>query len=328
MLQSGIMVSARMHVALGLLAIAALSSMLLRVRAARTLPAEPASTSPGIVSGLSTTAQDDVDHLVESYVAPPGLKSLQAQLEALEVTLHPEDRWTAIPDPTLGIGSTIEIVRATPVTVVDGGEERQFRTWSATIGELLAEQGIELDGDDRLSHEPQTPLAQNLEVTITRIGVHEETETEAIDYRTLTRSDPNLEKGSARVGQVGKNGTRTKTFQVTYENGAQVSRELVANEVTTEPVDEIVYEGTKVVTYGTGEATWYAWKPGGAAHNTLPFGTKVRVVNLTNGKSVDVVINDRGIQGSAIIDLDKASFVQLAPLGAGRIDVRLEKDYD
>lgn len=60
----------------------------------------------------------------------------------------------------------------------------------------------------------------------------------------------------------------------------------------------------------------------------MPFGTRVRVVNLSNGQSTIVTINDRGIQGSAVIDLDADSFAAIAPLGAGRINVRLEKVYD
>lgn len=57
-----------------------------------------------------------------------------------------------------------------------------------------------------------------------------------------------------------------------------------------------------------------------AAHKTLPFGTKVRVVNTRNGKSVVVRINDRGpfIRGR-IIDLTPAGarvlgFSGLAPV--------------
>jgi rare lipoprotein A len=62
--------------------------------------------------------------------------------------------------------------------------------------------------------------------------------------------------------------------------------------------------------------------PGGltAAHKTLPFGTRVRVVNKRNGKSVVVRINDRGpfIRGR-IIDLTPAGaralgFNGLAPV--------------
>jgi rare lipoprotein A len=48
------------------------------------------------------------------------------------------------------------------------------------------------------------------------------------------------------------------------------------------------------------------YNPGGytAAHRTLPFGTKVRVTNVRNGKSVVVRINDRGpFIGGRIIDL-------------------------
>ena len=45
-----------------------------------------------------------------------------------------------------------------------------------------------------------------------------------------------------------------------------------------------------------------------AAHKTLPFGTKVRVTHLGNGKSVDVKINDRGpYVAGRIIDLSKAA---------------------
>lgn len=46
-----------------------------------------------------------------------------------------------------------------------------------------------------------------------------------------------------------------------------------------------------------------------AAHKTLSFGTKVRVTNLVNSKSVDVVINDRGPFTKGLeIDLSKKAF--------------------
>ena len=45
-----------------------------------------------------------------------------------------------------------------------------------------------------------------------------------------------------------------------------------------------------------------------AAHKSLPFGTKVRVTHMGNGKSVDVKINDRGpYVAGRIIDLSKAA---------------------
>ncbi len=55
-----------------------------------------------------------------------------------------------------------------------------------------------------------------------------------------------------------------------------------------------------------------------AAHRTLRFGTKVRVTNLRNGRSVIVRINDRGpfIKGR-VIDVTKRAAKKLGFLGAG-----------
>jgi rare lipoprotein A len=55
-----------------------------------------------------------------------------------------------------------------------------------------------------------------------------------------------------------------------------------------------------------------------AAHKTLPFGTKVRVTNRNNGRSVVVTINDRGpyIKGR-IIDLSKAAAKQVGMTASG-----------
>ena len=87
----------------------------------------------------------------------------------------------------------------------------------------------------------------------------------------------------------------------------------------------------------TGRASWYG--PGfhgrrtasgetfntndlTAAHRTLPFGTKVRVVNKKTGKSVVVRINDRGPYAHGrVIDLSKASAQAIGISGVGSVDV-------
>src|SRR5262249_12133443 len=61
-----------------------------------------------------------------------------------------------------------------------------------------------------------------------------------------------------------------------------------------------------------------------AAHRTLPFGTKVRVTNLKNGRSVVVRITDRGpyVKGR-ILDLSRAAAQELKMIKQGRIRVAL-----
>jgi rare lipoprotein A len=85
-----------------------------------------------------------------------------------------------------------------------------------------------------------------------------------------------------------------------------------------------------------GHASWYAlhsrtasgeqMNPSAltAAHRSLPFGTKVVVENLSNGRSVIVRINDRGpFVGGRIIDLSKAAAQTIGMLGTGTVKVRV-----
>jgi rare lipoprotein A len=62
------------------------------------------------------------------------------------------------------------------------------------------------------------------------------------------------------------------------------------------------------------------------AHPSLPFGTKVRVTNQVNGKSVVARVNDRGpYYGSRIIDLSHGAFAQIASTGQGLADVCISR---
>jgi rare lipoprotein A len=85
-----------------------------------------------------------------------------------------------------------------------------------------------------------------------------------------------------------------------------------------------------------GHASWYALtsktangercNPNAltAAHRTLPFGTKVKVENLNNGKSVVVRINDRGpFVNGRIIDLTRAAAKRLGFVNSGVAKVRV-----
>ena len=63
-----------------------------------------------------------------------------------------------------------------------------------------------------------------------------------------------------------------------------------------------------------------------AAHRTLPFGTRVEVENLRNGRSVIVRINDRGpFTKNRLIDVTRAAAEKLGFLARGTTPVRIRK---
>ena len=95
-----------------------------------------------------------------------------------------------------------------------------------------------------------------------------------------------------------------------------------------------------VVRVITGEASWYGpgfygnrtasgevYRPGTmtAAHRSLPFGTKVRVTNLWNGRSAVIRINDRGpFVHHRVIDLGHGAASSLGLTASGIAQVKLE----
>ena len=95
---------------------------------------------------------------------------------------------------------------------------------------------------------------------------------------------------------------------------------------------------TGIASAQCGKASWYAltsktasgerMNPAAmtAAHRSLPFGTKRRVTNKRNGKSVIVRINDRGpFVGGRVLDLSKAAAGKLGFIGQGHTSVCMAK---
>lgn len=83
---------------------------------------------------------------------------------------------------------------------------------------------------------------------------------------------------------------------------------------------------------GSGQASWYAYKPGNfAASPDFPKDSRLRVKNLENGKFVDIVVNDYGpdryLHPDRVIDLEKNAFAAIASLGEGTVKVAIEPLY-
>jgi hypothetical protein len=77
------------------------------------------------------------------------------------------------------------------------------------------------------------------------VEIKQEVEKEEIAFTQEKQNDPTLLKGETKIQQEGHVGIREKTYTVTYTNGEETNRELVTNEITQQPIDEIELIGTK-----------------------------------------------------------------------------------
>jgi len=242
----------------------------------------------------------------------------------------PEDRYKAFPDIKMGIGSKITLYRAPVIKIKDGKRSKTVRSWTKTVGDLFAEQKIEIGKDDKVNFTDDTATENNMEIAITRVAITTVMETEAIEYKTVKKPNANVEKGNTRTLQAGKDGVKNKYFLVRREDGDEVSRSLTKTEVATAPTDEIIEYGTKVVVYGSGVASiWKADSGLVAACNFVGRGTKAHVVNTDNGKSVDITCMGGGLQSDRMIDLSDTAFIKLGGSWSQGLlkNVRVEKYY-
>lgn len=227
-------------------------------------------------------------------------------------------------------GMTIEYRQAVAVSVVHDDRTDKVITNAATVRQMLAELKIDLGAKDRVQPGLDVYPTHGLTVKVLRVGERKETVERTLTAGTETRRSKSVEFGVTKVIQEARPGLKVFRYLSTYVDGKRVKRVLLEAKVVRQPRARIVAVGMGFpkcpCNKGTqqGVASWYDAYGLTAAHRTLPKGTVVTVTNLANGKSVNVVIRDRGpyVKGR-IIDLSDNAFSRIASLGTGVVRVKI-----
>lgn len=242
-------------------------------------------------------------------------------LAQLPTEIYPQDRVKFLMDPKLGLGTIVSVERAMPITIQDGKRTIFTRTWASTVGELLDDFKRPLADLDRATVKEADLLTPNMTIEITRVSKTNLTQTETIAFETTTKDDPNIDRGTTKVVEPGENGVRTKVYEITREDGEEISRKLIQNDVTQKPKNKIIAKGTriKIGKTATGKATWYDLCCSQVASTTFKKGTVLRLTNLSSGKQIEVTVEDTGaFGGETVVDLHPSLFTKLGgSLGSG-----------
>ncbi len=232
-------------------------------------------------------------------------------------------------DAPLTPGTMIFLTQTHDVTILADGKRETVPVLATTVEDVLTEAHVTLDDDDIVEPARNIFATEELVVTVTRVKIEEVSVEKSVAFSAKTGEDETLSWRKTIVTQKGEKGVDRLVYRVSSHDGKEVNRKLIRTERIKEPVTEIVTQGTyvKLGKSHTGGASWYAFTGTMAAANPwLPKGSYVKVTNLENGKSVIVVINDRGpFVPGRIIDLDKVAFAKIASVGAGVITVKMEE---
>ena len=142
-------------------------------------------------------------------------------------------------------GLTLDVITPKDVSVLVDGQSLPVVTTAATVRELLAEVGVTLNPQDRLSVPAESPLAEGLLVQVTRMASGNLVEQQALAFETQEKPSDELYTGERRVEQRGTVGIRTVTYTQLVADGVEVGRVVASDVITAEPVTQIVLVGTK-----------------------------------------------------------------------------------
>lgn len=175
-------------------------------------------------------------------------KSPRVVAQAAGLTVYPEDYVSFAPGSVAEniIGEKVVVDPATPVQFNLYGTNLTVRTHSKTVADLLAEKNVKLAKGDTVQPALTTPVSANMRVFVIRNGTAIQTDQEQIPAPVQIISDPNLTLGSRAVRQEGTAGIKAVTYQIVTKNGVQVSKTKIQEVIVSEPVTEIIVQGTNV----------------------------------------------------------------------------------
>lgn len=148
-------------------------------------------------------------------------------------------------------------------------EEKKYKVQSGDVlGSIAAKHDLTLDQllklNPDLEEDDVLRIDQELNVTafepyIDVVVEYEKFVEESIPFETNVVEDDTLYKGEQKVKQEGKKGVQAVTYIIRDVNGERDGKSVKESKVISEPVEEIVIKGTKVVpSRGTGDFIWPA----------------------------------------------------------------------
>lgn len=164
-----------------------------------------------------------------------------------EIGLHDPDIRLSV-DRSMPLGREgLTVTATTPkdFQLTVDGQTISDHSAAATVGDLLADQGITLGENDRVEPGVDTALSSGLAITVKRVEVAEETTSEAIEHEVTKTDDASLDEGTTQVVTEGKDGEKSVVYEVVKVDGQEESRTVVSETVVTEPVTGEVKVGTK-----------------------------------------------------------------------------------
>lgn len=143
--------------------------------------------------------------------------------------------------------SQIRVRRGQRVFIDYYGERMEVSSFGETVEQLLNRLNLSWDEADLISLSLGSQTYDGMELAIASVIQEDQTYTAVLSHETVYCSDASLPEGEEKILTEGVDGQLLCSARVTYVNGQESERQILTQQVTTQPV-------TEVVAVGTGEA--------------------------------------------------------------------------
>ena len=221
--------------------------------------------------------------------------TVEVVLKKQNIIVEDDDKIIPKMNEKIEDGMEIVIHRAFEIKLVDGQTEKNILTTETNVKNLIDSLDIRLKQEDKIEPRLEDPIREGQVVRITRISREIAVQTQELPFQTISKSNNNLEKGKTKKIQEGKKGLKETKFEILYEDGIEVGREIIEENIVENAVNEIIEKGTlALVTTSRGDIARYSKvltmtataydlsfqstgrKPGDKYYGLTASGTKIR----------------------------------------------------
>ena len=172
------------------------------------------------------------------------VSTVQGLLVHQGIELADEDKVSPALESKLKDGARIVVHRAFEIKLIDNQETRTIKTAEKTVRNLLDSLSIKLGKEDRVEPDLNSPLYPGDLVKLVRVNKEIVTQTEEIPYELTVTFNDDMDYGKTNLLRQGKTGMKQVQYLITSENGTEMAREVLKEEVLRESLDEVVEKGT------------------------------------------------------------------------------------
>jgi 3D (Asp-Asp-Asp) domain-containing protein/sulfur carrier protein ThiS len=165
-------------------------------------------------------------------------------LEELEIEYSLRDEIEPSLETLLESEMVVEWNKVNHYVLNQYGELQSVWTAANTVQGFLKDLGIVLGEQDSVVPGLYSELEDGQLIEIVHHSYETVEKEYVIDYQTIRREDPAMLKGMEKVAVAGREGLGNHQYKITYKNGQEVKRELIATEVIEEKRDKVIAVGT------------------------------------------------------------------------------------